>query len=728
MKTIRVFFCVILLQYAPLAVAQRVADFVDPFIGTVGGGNTFPGAMRPWGMVSVSPHNAPGSASGYIYGRKQCTGFGHVHLSGTGCPDLGNVVLSFSRDSGRINALPPPFQLDSEIARPGYYRAVLTDLGMVYEASATLRCGISRIVVQRSGPLRVYIDAGTSLALTLGGGCRIDGPNTVHGVSVSGGFCNESNRQSVYFVARCSRQALRSGTWVGSSGTEGSSVLAADSSVGAWFEFDMKALDTLLVKVGISYTGHPERNLDAELPGWNFDSVRNAAFKEWDRELSRISVTGGTHDDRVKFYTALYHMLIHPSTVSDVNGNYMGMSGTGILNHGYERYSVFSLWDTYRTLHPFLTLVYPERQAAFLRTMLDMYKESGWLPKWELASNETHLMVGDGGVCVIADSYMKGIRDFDLKTAVAAIKKHTRSPSDESARAARPGYDEYLKYGYIPVDQDTTQDWWVWGPVSTTLEYCVADYAAGQMMRQAGESDLAGQLLRRSHYYRSLFDSTTGFLRPKLRSGEWLVPFDPLAMEGSGNWAGSGGPGYVEGNAWQYTWFVPQDVAGLVRLFGGGTALATKLDSCFRRGYFTINDEPDMEYPYMFNDIPGWEHRTRELAEQIMQKDFRADPSGLPGNDDCGTTSGWFVFSAMGLYPDCPGSNTYQLGFPTFDRVVIELNHKYWPGSSLVIEKGNGLKADDRTVEWRWNGENLERPVIDHRRLVMGGELVLRRE
>ncbi len=707
------------------AVAQRPADYVDPFIGTAGGGNTFPGAVRPWGMVSVSPHNAPGSPSGYIYGRTRCTGFGHVHLSGTGCADLGSVVLSFSRDSGAVVAPPSAFRLDSEVARPGYYRARLEDLGIIYEASATQRCGISRVVVERPGPLRVYIDAGTGLAVTGGGICEVESSTQARGENISGGFCGESNRQTIHFVARLSRPAMRSGTWIGNRATRERSIQGADCALGAWFEFDLQAHDTLLVKIGLSYAGLPDRNLDAEIPDLNFDAVEVSAFNEWDSLLSRIRVTGGSRNDAVKFYTAIYHMLIHPSIVSDVNGEYLAMNRRMIMNRGYDRYSIYSLWDTYRTLHPFLTLVFPERQSAMIRSMLDMYQESGRLPKWELAGNETHMMVGDGAVCVIADSYMKGIRDFDVSEAIAAIRKHTLSPTDDAGRAARPGYDEYLKYGYIPFDQDTTQAWWVWGPVSTTLEYCAADYAASQMLGAAGENRLAQQLRRRSAFYRNLFDTVSGFMRPKLRNGRWLDPFDPLATEGSGNWSGSGGPGFVEGNAWQYTWFVPHDIPGLIRLFGGNAGFTTKLNSCFRQRMFTINNEPDMAYPYLFNEVPGWEGRTREIVEEISRDRFHVGPDGLPGNDDAGTTSGWYVFSSMGIYPDCPGSASYQLGLPAFDTVTVSLNRKYWKGTKLVIGKETGIRGVEKDLQWQFDGQVLPRPMIDHLLLTEGGTLVL---
>lgn len=708
------------------ASSQDLTGFVNPFIGTADGGNTFPGAVRPWGMVSVSPHTSPGSPSGYVHGEKYFYGFGHVHLSGTGCADLGSVVITASR--GAVNTDPNEYECThgDEQASPGFYRVTLPELSLQAEVTATTRCGMTRFTSLRDGEINILIDAGRSLNLLGGGAVAIRSNMEIEGYNISGGFCGEANRQRVYFAARFSEPAFAHGIWIGEKLSKKESAAVQDSALGAWFRFATKAGKAITVKVGISYVSieNARLNLEAEIPDWDFARIKTEARTAWQNELARIRVEGGSRDDLVKFYTALYHTLLHPNLTNDVNGEYplMGHAGTGKYV-GRDRYTVFSLWDTYRTLHPLLTLVYPERQSAIVQTMIDMYKESGWLPKWELAGNETYMMVGDPAAPVIADSYVKGINDFDIQTAYAAMRKPADLTTEKSAPPIRAGYHEYLQYHYIPFEQDTTEAWWVWGPVSTTLEYCFADWAIAQMAEQLEKKSDAQMFLERSRYYRNLFDATIQFIRPRLKSGTWLKPFDPLQTEGSGSWSGSGGPGYVEGNAWNYTWFVPHDVIGLIDLFGGKTAFVNKLQECFDNGQFTITNEPDIAYPYLFTYIPGEEPRTQRLVREIMDKQFGVGPAGLPGNDDAGAISAWLVFSALGFYPACPASETYQLGMPLFGKATIHLSNKYYSGKEFIVETRDQLSTN-LVERVKLNGKRLQQYQINHRQIVVGGKLV----
>ncbi len=722
MKT---FSLIIALWISLPAFAQDPAAEVDPFIGTANGGNTFPGAVCPWGMVSVSPHTAPGAPSGYLWDRKQFSGFGHVHLSGTGCSELGSVILSAARGLLRLDPAARTCTIDSQQASPGYYRAELLEPGLLAEATATIRCGLTRFTSHEEGEVTLFLNAGQSLSLTGGGAFALTSPSEAEGYNISGGFCGEANRETIFFSARFSREPDSSGLWIGSHATGARQISAPDSVLGGWFRFKLGPADTLLVKVGISYVSARNAwlNIEEEIPDWDFGRVLDAARAAWNLQLSRVLIEGGTHDDRVKFYTALYHMLIHPNVITDFNGDYplMGRQGTGHYRER-ERYSVFSLWDTYRTLHPFLTLAYPRRQSAILRTMVDMYHESGWLPKWELAGNETYMMVGDPAVPVIADSYLKGIRDFDVQAAYEAMGKPSLATGD-TAPPIRPGYHEYLRYGYIPFEQDTTLAWWVWGPVSTTLEYALDDWCFAQMARSLGAQADATTFERRSRYCRNLFDPSTLLVRPKRRDGSWLTPFNPLATEGSGSWAGSGGPGFVEGNAWQYTWFMPHDIQALIGLFGGRKQFSARLNECFANGQFTINNEPDIAYPYLFTCLPGEERRSDELVRGIMAKDFGTGPGGLPGNDDAGTISGWYVFSALGLYPACPGSGTYQLCAPLFPRATIALDPDYYPGGELTIERSGSSAPAGRLASIELNGEKITGRTLEHSALVRGGTL-----
>ncbi|HEY6953443.1 MAG TPA: GH92 family glycosyl hydrolase, partial [Bacteroidota bacterium] len=713
--------------YMTELLAQDLSSFVNPFIGTANGGNTFPGAVRPWGMVSVSPHTAPGSPSGYIHGSKFFYGFGHNHLSGTGCADLGSVILTAVRGTAKSNPESYRTSFSEEDADPGYYRVMLVDADCLAEATVTTRCGITRFTAQRGGVLTLQVDAGRNLSRIGGGSVRVVAPDEAEGFNEGGGFCGELNRYRAYFVLRLNRNAVANGTWKADRVNNESTVLAGDTSIGAWFQFNLLAGERLEARVGISYVSiaNARLNLNAETDGNTFETIRRDARTAWNRELGRIDVQGSSRDDFTKFYTALYHSLIHPNIISDVNGEYprSAKHGTGTIK-ARDHYSVFSLWDTYRTLHPLLTLVYPERQSAIIQSMLDIYDDTGWLPKWELIGSETYMMVGDPAGPVIADSYLKGITDFDIEKGYVAVCKPSLLTTDTSAPPIRAGYHDFLRYGYIPADQDTTADWWVWGPVSTALEYCLDDWAISQMAAKLGRRAEAQGFEHKSQYYRTLFDSNSQLLRPKLRNGQWLTPFDSKATEGSGSWQGSGGPGYVEGNAWNYSWFAPHDIRGLISLFGGNKQCALRLQECFDNGQFTINNEPDIGYPYIFTEIGGYEAHTAPLIQALLKNKFGTGPDGLPGNDDAGTISAWYIFSALGFYPSCPASGIYQMGIPLFRRAAIALNKKYYSASEFTVEL-QGDPADDATINSIWlNDTTRLNYQISHRDLVNGARVV----
>jgi len=707
--------------------ARDPVDSVNPFIGTVGGGNTFPGAVVPWGMVSVSPHTDLHAPSGYIHGERWFYGFGHVHLSGTGCSDLGSIIVTATRDF----IIPDPegykCSYRSEQAKPGYYRIHLNEPAMDAEATVGTHSGIIRFTATQNGKVSLILDAGRSLVERQGGSVRFVTPVEIEGYNRSGGFCGEDNQHSVYFVSRFSVVPLEFGTWTGTHVTQEKWQESVDSGVGAWMTFSCDEGQTVIIKTGISYVSieNARQNLDQEILDWDFDAIHEKAENLWREQLSRISVKEGSDEDLTKFYSALYHCLIHPNIISDVNGEYplMGRHGTGRYTNR-ERYSVYSLWDTYRTLHPLLTLIYPEQQSAMIQSMIDMYEESGFLPKWELAGNETYMMVGDPASIVIADTYVKGIRDFDVRKALEAVLKPALLKPGESAPPIRAGYHELLEYGYIPFEQDMNSDWWVWGPVSTTLEYNLADFCISRLAEEVGDTHIAKTFTERSLAYRNLFDPVTQFIRPKLKNGHWMTPFNPLETEGSGYWEGSGGPGYVEGNAWNYTWFVPHDIPGLMERFGGAEHFAQKLERCFTEEHFTINNEPDIAYPYLFTYTPGYEHRCAEYVQKIIEQNFGAGPDGLPGNDDAGAISAWFVFSALGFYPDCPAVNSYRIGLPLFDQAIISLNQDYYPGREIVIEKKGAPGVSSPYMTCRLNGNPIIGWKISHRQLTKGTHLM----
>lgn len=713
----------VILTFSLIGFSQtNIVKYVNPFIGTSNGGNTFPGAVVPWGMVSVSPHNSPGSPSGYIHGEKYFYGFGHTHLSGTGCADLGSIILTAADTNS--NFTPESYKTTylNEKASPGYYSLFLNKLNLKAEATASARVGFTKLTSVKKENVNIVFDVGRSLNLIGGGSIKIISETEIEGSNISGGFCGEENRQTIYFTAKLNRPFILSKIWIGNNIKYGKDFSVKDSSIGCALRYEINPRNPLLIKVGISYTSieNARKNLAAEIPGWNFQKVKDSAEELWNKNLSRIIVEGNNEKDKIKFYTAFYHMLIHPNIINDSNGEYplMGRKGIGKYQ-SRNRYSVFSLWDTYRTLHPFLTLVFPEKQSEIIKTMLDMYDENGYLPKWELAGNETYMMVGDPADIVISDSYIKGINDFDLNKALNAMLKPALLNKGESASPVRAGYHQLLKYKYIPFEQNHNDDWWVWGPVSTSLEYNFSDWAISQFAKKIGNEKIYKDFLNRSNYYKNLFDKNTLFMRPKRKNGNWLTPFDSIALEGSGDWQGSGGPGYVEGNAWNYTWFVPFDVEGLINLFGSEKDFSNKLMRAFDENHFTINNEPDISYPYLFTYLKGKENLTTRLVESIIQNDFGIDADGLPGNDDCGAISGWFVFSAMGFYPVTPAKDSYQLNFPLFDKITISLNQKYYPGKKLIIER-KSLKSDSIF----FNNKEINDHQIKHSDMVKGGELI----
>jgi predicted alpha-1,2-mannosidase len=721
------FFCITsCVAGVPIVSSQEQSHpstWVDPFIGTARGGNTFPGAVRPWGMVSVSPHTDLSAPSGYLHDKRTFYGLGHVHLSGTGCSDLGSIVITAARSTGSFTPERYRTALGKESAEPGYYSAFLPGLDLAVEATASERCGITRFRSNIDGDIVILLDAGRSLALTGGGSVAFDGPARIEGFTTGGGFCGENNRHTVCFSAVVSKTPRASGTWTDTTGSTRLSAIAPEgSSVGAWMVIPLRRSEVVEIRVGISYvsTANASENLKREIGSRSFAAVRAEGRHAWNDALRRVRTTGGSRDAQVKFYTALYHSLLHPNIINDVNGEFplMGHRGVGHY-HGLRRYSVFSLWDTYRTLHPLLTLLFPERQTEMLRTMLDMYTETGFLPKWELAGNETFMMAGDPAVPVVADAYTKGLRGYDTALALAAM----RAGATGFADSVRPGYADMLRLGFIPCDVDTTNTWWVWGPVSTMLEYCVADWSAAQAARQAGAREYAEEFTRRAFLYRNLFDPETHLMRPRHKDSTWFAPFDALATEGAGTWQGSGGPGYVEGNAWNYTWFVPFDVAGLATLFGGDDYYAAGLDTCFARGLFTITNEPDIAYPYLFTYFPGREHRTREIVSELREKEFGTGADGLPGNDDAGAISAWFVFSAMGLYPDCPGSGEYRLGVPLFDSISLTIPRTGRTPATIHMRRLNGPAHATNSMSLSWNGRHLAVPAIPHALLMQGGTL-----
>ena len=704
--------------------SPRLTDHVNPFIGTSNYGTTNPGALCPNGMMSVTPFNVMGSqlnrydkdsrwwSTPYSSDNKYFTGFSHVNLSGVGCPEVGLALTIPTSGPLMVDYHVYGSEYTGETAEPGYYGCELLAHNIKAEVSATLRTSIERYTFPR-GQGNILVNFGEGLTNETGAWIRKVSETEIEGMRMAGTFCYNSQAVfPVYFAIRINKVPSKGGFWkfqpqmkgVESAWTEDDGTYKiyqrygreiAGNDVGYWFSFETAEGEQVELQMGVSFVSceNAWENLDAEQarlePGVsNFDAVRTAASEAWESDLSRIMVSGGTERDKEIFYTALYHTLIHPSILNDVNGEYplMENDGVGCVPAGQTRYSVFSLWDTYRNLHQLMTLVYPERQLDMVRSMISMYKEWGWMPKWELFGRETFTMEGDPAIPVITDTWLKGLRDFEIETAYAAFVKSATTPGVDNLM--RPDIDPYLAVGYVPLglySADASGD----NSVSHALEYYIADHALALLAADLGHSEDAArfhaQSLQYKHYYCPLF----GTLRPLQQDGTFLEPFNPRQGENF-----EPVPGFHEGSAWNYTFYVPHDVLGLADLMGGRKAFVNKLQKVFDEGLYDPANEPDIAYPYLFSYFKGEEWRTAKIVSALLDKHYTTAPAGLPGNDDTGTMSAWAVFSMMGFYPDCPGNPSYTLTTPRFDRIEITLDPAYCGGNDrLVITKGKRMKG-----------------------------------
>lgn len=677
-------------------------DYVNPFIGTTNYGTTNPGAVCPQGMMSVVPFNVMGAVEGnrdkdsrwwstpYEHNNVFFTGYAHVNLSGVGCPELGSLLLMPTTGELEVDYMKYGSHYTDEQASPGYYSNILTKYGIKTEVTATPRTGRARFTFPE-GKGNILLNLGEGLTNESGATVRFVNDREIEGSKLLGTFCyNPQSVFPIYFVMRIDKQPGDRGYWKkmrpmtveaqwdSTAGTRKiyTSYLKEMSGddIGTWFTFDTREGETIEVSIGVSFVSieNARENLEAEQAGRTFDDLRQTARTAWRNDLSRILVEGGTDDQRTVLYTALYHFLIHPNILNDVNGEYPAMESNEILTTQGRRYTVFSLWDTYRNVHQLMTLLFPDRQLDMVRTMIDMYREHGWLPKWELYGRETLTMEGDPAIPVIVDTWMKGLRDFDLETAYEAMRKSATASGAENLM--RPDADDYFNLGYVPLREQYDNS------VSHALEYYIADFSLSRLAAALGKKEDAKLFYERSLGYRHYFCPEYGTLRPKLPDGTFYAPFNP---EQGANFEPC--PGFHEGSAWNYTFYVPHDIPGLTRLMGGRKAFIDKLQHVFDAGLYDPANEPDIAYPYLFSYFKGEEWRTQKLVKELLAKYFKAAPDGIPGNDDTGTMSAWAIFSMLGFYPDCPGLPEYTLTAPTFDKVTIQLDTRYYPQKELVI-------------------------------------------
>ncbi len=717
----------LVLASAPVVWADEdFARFVNPFVGTAGHGHTFPGATVPFGMVQLSPDTRTqgwDAASGYHDSDRDIIGFSHTHLSGTGISDYGDVLLMPTVNDTHLNpgtrGLPDGgyrsrFLKTEEAASPGYYRVRLQDYDVLAELTATTRVGLHRYTFPEAGEARIVLDlAHRRDEAESDGAIEVVSPTEVQGYRVSRGWAQE---QPVFFYAEFSQPF----TYEVIDLARRSRQRRTGRDLRGLFYFGQRRQGRqILVKVGISAVSveAARLNLLAEVDHWDFDRVHREARARWNTELNKIAVemagSDGEQRERMTvFYTALYHSMIAPNTFMDVDRGYRGIDGRRHVAEDFTNYTVFSLWDTFRALHPLLTITHRDLTADLVKTLLGHYRIGGSLPLWELWGNDTNTMIGYPAAPVIVDAVLKGIA-VDPAAAYDAVR-HSAMQDDR-------GLGAYKRFGYIPSDTDPES-------VSKTLEYAYDDWVVAQLASYLGKSEDYHYFSRRGDSYRNVFDRETRFMRPRDTTGRWMPDFDPLDSEHRVN-------GYTEGNAWQYSWFVPHDVPGLVDLFGGPDAFEQKLDRLFSLdsdvagersldisgliGQYAHGNEPSHHIAYLYNYI-GKPHKTQDRVRQIMDTLYGPGADGLSGNDDCGQLSAWFVLSSLGLYQMAPGDGQFTLGSPLVREAVIQLEN----GGTFVIRTEGDAARQHRVARVRLNGRQVDGLSIAYADLMAGGELV----
>ena len=729
------------------AIAQAPAtpfDAVDPFIGTAGKGHTFPGAVAPFGMVQVSPdtdikpfRQSYDWASGYRYDDPTILGLSHTHFSGSGHSDLGDVLLTPL--SGEVKWEPGEadkpgsgyrsrYDKATETAEPGYYAVNLTDSGVRAELTTGTRVGLHRYSFPAGQSAHVLLDFRRSIydypGKVLWSRIRLRPDGTVTGFRETRGW---APARQLYFAMRFSRpmtgHAIKNtetdipynGFRQPGHAPENKTVLEGRALEAA---FDFGVLDEpLLVKVAISTVDEEGaiRNLDSEGGDFDFDGLRASTRAAWEQALGAVDIDA-SEDMRTSLYTALYHALIAPSVSGDVDGRYRGPDNQVHTADGFTFHSSFSLWDTFRAEHPLLTLVQPEqRNADMINSLLASQQASphGVLPVWQFSGQETWTMIGYHAVPVIADAWLNGLRGFDGNAALdAMIASATYRPYG--------GLGDYIDLGYVPIDREPEA-------ASKTVEYAYDDWTIARMARSLGRNDVAETFERRAGFWRNTFDPETGFVRARKSDGTFREPFDPVAI--------NYGSDYTEGNAWQYSWFAPQDLGGLVGAMGGDQATVAKLDAMFDYdntgldyshaediagliGQYIHGNEPSHHTAYMYV-YAGQPWRTQERLKQIVETQYKTTPDGLAGNDDLGQMSAWLMFTALGFYPVTPGSNEYVVGRPFIDRATLNL-----PNGRKFTVRAEGLSDDNPYVgSVTLNGRPLDRSVVTHEQIMAGGEL-----
>ncbi len=716
-------------------IEQALTGFVDPMIGTQGVGNVIPGALVPHGAVRASPNTLSdtGSIASYEYDDTRIQGFSHLHLQGPGGASNGYSQIRLMPTLGELSFpdVSSHYTHDDEVAEPGYYAVTLDDTGVRVELTATDHAAVHRYSFP-GGPAKVVLDLGSSNGGTLGGTVEVVGNDTLRGVAqysvhpaVSALLWEDATSTAdsdVYFHIQFDRPFSEYGVWqLATPAIVRPGERSADGAgLGAWVVFDGDEPAKIEVRVGISLidAARAEANAEVQLSSFSFAEVREQARDKWNMRLNRIQIEA-PEPVRTAFYTALYRSMFQPADYTEPDGRYpLRASGSmGVANGGGRPFYLddWCMWDTYRTLHPLGTLLEPEIRSDVIRSMLALYEDGGWLPKctWN-ATGYSRVMTGNPAIPIIVDAWVKGLRDFDPDLAWDAMLKN--SDEDASAVAGACGYlnlgtpQEYIELGFVPHECDFTQ------AASMTLEHAYNDFCVAAFADERGFTDEEVRFDDRAQRFRKHWDPETGFMRPRMRSGAWLDPFDPTDT--------SDGNSFVEASSWIFTFFVPHDVPALVELVGGPEAFVVLLDRFFDEGHYDVTNQPSFHIPWLYN-YAGAPHRTQARVREIALANYHDGPDGLPGNDDAGSTSAWFVLAALGLYPVAPGSPVWQISAPLLDRAELHLNPHNYDGGSFVIEAVRATSDDAYIQSATLNGEPLDRTWLRHEEIAAGGSLRL---
>ena len=703
--------------------AQNLTRWVNPFIGTGAvqsslSGNNYPGATVPFGMVQLSPdtREAPdwAQASGYDYNDSIIYGFSHTRLSGTGASDFIDILLFPTISDKRKST----FTHQHEQARPGYYQVLLKDEKIQAELTASVHVGVHRYTCSDGDQLKLWLDLdhsankGSWNRRIIQSQLRMVSPTVVEGYSIITGW---AKLRKIYFHLEFSQPILSNQLYDGNRMYENTPVINGTELRGL-FCFDKKWNKELICKVALSPVSieNARLNMATEVPGWDFEYIARAAETSWEKELRKIIIQGTDLQKKI-FYTALYHTMVQPNTMSDVNGEYMASDYvTRSVAKGEVHYSTFSLWDTFRAAHPLYTLMHTHRIPDFVKSMMRQYDYYGYLPVWQLWGQDNYCMIGNHSIPVIVDAVLKGVAGVDEEKAYEAvfnssIVSHPNSP-----------FEVWEKYGYMPENIQTQS-------VSITLEQAFDDWCVAQLAKRLGKEKDYNHFMKRSAFYRNLFNSKTGFFQPKNDKGEWIEPFDPY------KYGANGGYPFTEGNAWQYFWYVPQNIPDLISLTGGNKAFVAKLDTFFTVSYQSgaLNDnasgfvgqyahgnEPSHHVAYLYA-CAGEPWKTQKYVAYIMNELYNDSSSGYAGNDDCGEMSAWYVFGALGFYPVNPVSGEYVIGTPMLEEAVIQL-----PGRKTFTVKAPRKEDNEVYIcSMKLNGEKYTKNYITHQDIMKGGIL-----